>query len=75
MTPLIIELRNMSADAALERLWQEGLIDVLALEYRAIRRAVERRYLAGEHKTRAMDAVADQFGCSYEKVRKIVYER
>lgn len=72
-TPLVMELRSKPTDVALEWLWSEGIIDVAALESRAIRRAVEHRYRKGERKTRAMDAVAHRFGCSYEKVRKIVY--
>lgn len=74
-TPLMIELRDMPSDVALEWLWSRGMIDIAALESRAIRLAVEHRYRSGERKTRAMDEVAHQFRCSYEKVRKIVYSR
>lgn len=71
--PLLIELRNMPTDDALERLWNEGLIDMLAIERRAIARAVRRYVRKGELKYRAMERAAFEFDCSYEKVRRIVY--
>lgn len=71
--PLVIELRNLSADEALEMLWREGLLDVRNIEYRAIRRAVARHVRSGEHKCRAMENVANEFDCSYDKVKMVVY--
>lgn len=63
----------MTADDALEWLWKEGLIDILAIERRAIRRAVKRHVCKGELKYKAMESVAAEFDCSYEKVRTIMY--
>ncbi len=73
--PLAIEMRGLSSDEVLDRLWREGLIDATALERRAIRREVMRRVRSGETKCRAMDAVAARFGCSYEKVRAEIYRK
>lgn len=73
--PLAIEMRGLSSDEVLDRLWREGLIDKSALERRAIRREVMRRVRRGEAKCRAMDAVAVSFGCSYEKVRAEIYRK
>ncbi len=75
LTPVAIEMRGLSSDEVLDRLWSEGLIDLSALERRAIRREVMRRVHAGETKCRAMDAVAVRFGCSYEKVRAEMYRK
>lgn len=75
LTPLSIELRGLSSDEVLDRLWREGLIDTSALERRAIRREVMQRVRTGEAKCRAMDAVAARHGCSYEKVRAEIYRR
>ena len=73
--PLAIEMRGLGSDEVLDRLWREGLIDMTALERRAMRREVMRRVSAGETKCRAMDAVAARFGCSYEKVRAEIYRK
>ncbi len=75
LTPVAIEMRGLSSDELLDRLWREGLIDMSALERRAIRREVMRRVRTGETKCRAMDAVAASFGCSYEKVRAEMYRK
>jgi len=75
LTPVAIEMRGLSSDEVLDRLWREGLIDMSALERRAIRREVMRRVRTGEAKCRAMDAVAASFGCSYEKVRAEMYRK
>lgn len=73
--PLAIEMRGLSGGEVLDRLWSEGLIDVAALERRAMRREVMQRVRAGEAKCRAMDAVAARFCCSYEKVRAEIYRK
>ncbi len=75
LQPVIAGIGALSGEALVKRLWSEGLLDVRALERRAIRLDVERRVRAGEGRCRAMDAVACDFCCSYEKVREIVYNK
>lgn len=75
LIPVAIEMRGLSSDEVIDRLWREGLIDASALERRAMRREVMRRVKTGEPKCRAMDAVAVRFGCSYEKVRAEMYRK
>lgn len=59
---------------AVERLFDEGLIDRTACERRAIGAEVRRRTAQGRPLCEAMEETAERFCCSYGKVRKIVYE-
>lgn len=58
----------------LERLFERGLIDLKACERLAVRGAVDRLVRQGTPRCGAMHAVAEEFCCSYEKVRGIVYD-
>lgn len=58
---------------AIERMWQEELLDRRALERLYINAEVDRRVRAGESKTRAIEQLSRELGCSYEKARGAVY--
>ena len=68
-----IEQNNLTS--AVEQMWNENLLDKRALERLYINSEVERRVRAGEVKTRAMQQLSDELGCSYEKVRAVVYNK
>jgi hypothetical protein len=58
---------------AIERMWQEELLDRRALERLYINAEVDRRVRAGESKTKAIEQLSRELGCSYEKARGAVY--
>ena len=60
---------------AIERMWQEELLDRRALERLYINAEVDRRVRAGESKTKAIEQLSRELGCSYEKVRGVVYSK
>ena len=60
---------------AIERMWQEELLDRRALERLYINAEVDRRVRAGESKTKAIEQLSRELGCSYEKARGAVYNK
>lgn len=62
-----------SAEHIIEILSEKGLIDCRMAETLFARAEVERRVRNGRGRCRAMEEVASQLCCSYEKVRKIIY--
>lgn len=66
-------VRGCSAARMLDRLLEAGLIDLRRVEESAILHDVAQRTARGEAKCRAMARTADEFCCSYEKVRGIIY--
>ena len=58
---------------AIEQMWNESLLDKRALERLYINSEVERRVRAGESKTKAIEQLSRELGCSYEKARGAVY--
>lgn len=58
---------------AIEKMWQEELLDRRALERLYINAEVDRRVRAGESKTKAIAQLSQELGCSYEKARGAVY--
>jgi hypothetical protein len=60
---------------ALEQMWNDKLLDVKALERLYIGTEVEHRVRSGEVKTKAMEQLSIELGCSYEKVRAAVYQK
>lgn len=66
---------SLSGREALEMLIAEGLVDRRALERCYARRRFDRLVAAGMGRCRAMDEVAHELCCSYEKVRTIIYAR
>ena len=76
VAPLLDEAAAIGGGEAVVRwLWREGLLDIRGAERRAICREVDRRVRRGQGRCRAMDEVADRYGCSYEKVRAAVYAK
>lgn len=59
----------------LRRLLEEGALDRRRCERWMIGEAVAERVRGGAGRCEAMIQVAEIYCCSYEKVRKIVYER
>lgn len=74
---LLIALLNKVGESrlseAIERMWQEELLDRRALERLYINAEVDRRVRAGESKTKAIAQLSQELGCSYEKARGAVY--
>jgi hypothetical protein len=74
---LLIALLNKVGDNrlsdAVEQMWQEELLDMRALERLYINTEVDRRVKAGESKTKAIEQLSQELGCSYEKARGAVY--
>ena len=74
---LLIALLNRVGESrlseAIERMWQEELLDRRALERLYINAEVDRRVRAGESKTKAIAQLSQELGCSYEKARGAVY--
>lgn len=68
-------LRGRTPREVTAELLRFGVIDTRRLEAYLIRRDVALRTARGEGKCRAMDEVACDRCCSYEKVRRIVYEK
>lgn len=58
-----------------QELFKAGLIDRKRCEELSIRRRVEALTAAGHGRTEAMVFAAEEFCCSYEKVRKIIYAK
>ena len=64
---------NGTLTDAVVQMWNENLLDIKALERLYIGSEVEHRVRAGEVKTRAMEQLSVELGCSYEKIRSAVY--
>lgn len=72
---IVPESGRMSGTEVLRRLVECGAVDRRSVEAAFARAEVERRVRGGEGRCRAMDEVAFELCCSYEKVRSIVYSR
>lgn len=72
---LIRDMQSKSSTEVLRQLMSEGLLNARELERRYIRREVEHRVRNGEMKTRAIEYLANEMGCSYEKARAAVYSK
>ncbi len=65
---------GQGADAVLlRRLLDRGLIDLRAVERRAVRARVAELQSRGAKRVDAMYRAAEEFCCSYEKIRSIIY--
>ncbi|MBR4850133.1 MAG: hypothetical protein IKV09_04300 [Alistipes sp.] len=73
--PLLRLVEGKTPDNIIELLWSKGLLDYLAVERLYIASEVERRVCCGESKMRAIEVVAYDIGCSYEKARAAVYRK
>ncbi len=72
---LLDQVRNQSLNEAVDTMWQQGLLNRVALERLYINNEVQRRVRAGEIKVRAIDQLSKEMNCSYEKVRAAVYDK
>ena len=76
---LIISLLNKvqakTLSEAINLMWEHNLLNKRALEQLYIESEVARRVRAGEVKSRAMEQLSVELGCSYEKVRSAVYNK
>lgn len=72
---LLDQVRDQSLTEAVKTMWQQGLLNRVALERLYINNEVQRRVRAGEIKVRAIDQLSKEMGCSYEKVRAAVYDK
>ncbi len=59
----------------IDMLWREDMLNHLAMERQYIQEEVSHRVRNGESKVRAIEMVAYDIGCSYEKVRAVVYRK
>lgn len=66
-------IEGLSAEEAVARLVDEGLLSHRGCEQLAIREAMRRLEEDGMRRCEAMHVVADRFCCSYEKVRTLFY--
>ena len=66
-------LKDESAYRVVSALWDMGLLNRVYAERLYISREVERRVRDGEMKQRALELVAREMNCSFEKVRAVVY--
>jgi hypothetical protein len=73
LTLLFKKLQRQCSEKALLQMWNEGLLNLKAIEKLYVCHEIERRVRDGEHKTKAMEQLADELSCSYEKIRAIVY--
>ena len=60
---------------AVEKLMNAGFIDIVACERQAIYEAVQRAERDGMRRCEALEAVAVEFCCSYEKARNAFYKQ
>ena len=65
---LLDAIGGLEGEQAVERLFGLGLVNLRACEQRAVRLAEE-----GVPRCEAMHVTADEFCCSYEKVRSYYY--
>ncbi len=70
---LLSETEGLGRVAAFEQLFELGAVDACACGRAAIRAEVERLVRRGTGRCEAMEAAAIRFGCSYSKVRNIIY--
>lgn len=71
-------VRNVKGESAYEivaSLWDGGFLDMVVVEQLYILREVERRVRDGELKRVAMERVAEERSCSFEKVRAVIYSK
>lgn len=75
ISALADEIETLSKISLIEYLHRHRLLDCRAIERQMIRREVTRLYESGMGRCDAMVLVADKMGCSYEKVRALIYQK
>lgn len=71
----VVAARCQVAVATVEQLMEEGLIDRRRAEALAIRERIFDHLRAGARRVEAMQWTAEEFCCSYEKVRGFFYQK
>ena len=59
----------------IDMLWRENMLNPLMMERQYIKEEVAHRVRNGEAKMWAIEMVAYDIGCSFEKVRSVVYRK
>lgn len=72
---LLLHLGSPKARPLVERLLLDGLLDYQQAEQLAIRQGFEEWVRHGEGRCQAMVNLSEEFNCSYEKIRKIIYQK
>lgn len=75
LRPLTASAGELNGRQMLKLMLDEGLVDRRAAEALYARAEVERMMRNGTARCRAMEYVAEELCCSYEKVRAIIYAR
>ena len=72
---VIIERSGACSKAAAQRLIERGLIDLRKVEAMAMRERIIEFQRQGARRCDAMQWTAEEFCCSYEKVRQCFYQK
>jgi hypothetical protein len=72
---VLSEVQNKSLAEAVTIMWQQGLLNRIAVEKLYINTEVDRRVRSGEMKVEALRQISNEMECSYEKVRAAVYSK
>lgn len=75
LTSLLSSVPSGNLHDAVNAMWQRGLLNRVAIERLYIQNEVNRRVRGGEAKMRAIEQISSELGCSYEKVRGVVYSK
>lgn len=75
LTSLLSSVPSGNLHDAVNAMWQRGLLNRVAIERLYIQNEVNRRVRGGEAKMRAIEQISSELGCSYEKVRGVVYNK
>ena len=75
LTSLLSSVPSGNLHDAVNAMWQRGLLNRVAIERLYIQNEVNRRVRGGEAKMRAIEQLSSELGCSYEKVRGVVYSK
>ena len=67
-------LQGKSKEKTVDWLWQEGLLDFTRLEQLYIREKVQHLVDCGTPKMEAIDQLAREMNCSFEKARNATYK-
>lgn len=68
-------IQEQDPHAILSALWEKGLLCQRAAEQLYMQGEIERRVGEGERKYRAIELVAIEMNCSFEKVRAAIYKK
>lgn len=75
LSALKIKMQRLNASQIIDHLWSEGILSTKEIERIGIRNEFKRRTANGECRCHAMEALAEEFGCSYEKIRATIYQK